>query len=209
MAVIFCTGSFAAFPPFSSSCRFIQSQPALEHAVSMLVRSGQKIGVIVPSLRLIDDHGLGLAEYQRDISWLDPSNESDWERVAALSADCEALVLDSVDYGEDEAARLRRETGMPVILPRRVLASAVRLVFDVDQVGAPHETEQDVLAAGITRLTQREREVMWLMVEGMQSKQIAHQLSISSRTVSIHRANVLAKLAVSNTHALTRMMLGR
>jgi len=210
LAAIFCTGAFDPFPIFSSPCRLIQSQPAMENAVSMLVRAGHKIGVIVPYARHVEEvEVLGLATYQRRITWLDTSDESDWARVVAASADCEALVLNSVDYDEEAAVRLRRETGMPVILPRRVLASAIRLVLEVNQAPQLQSPAESVIAPLLERLTARERQVMWLMVDGLQSKQIGHQLQISPHTVSIHRANVLAKLGVPNTHTLTRLILGR
>jgi DNA-binding NarL/FixJ family response regulator len=52
-------------------------------------------------------------------------------------------------------------------------------------------------------LTQREREVLKLVAEGMQNKQIASYLSISIKTVEKHRANLMKKLNLHNASALT------
>jgi two-component system response regulator FixJ len=47
----------------------------------------------------------------------------------------------------------------------------------------------------IATLTPRERDVLRLLVAGRPNKVIAHELGISPRTVEIHRANVMEKLA--------------
>ena len=48
----------------------------------------------------------------------------------------------------------------------------------------------------LNRLTRREREVVDLLLKGKSSKMIAADLGISSRTVDIHRANIMAKMQV-------------
>lgn len=54
-------------------------------------------------------------------------------------------------------------------------------------------------------LTERESEVVDAIVAGQSSKQIAEALSVSQRTVEAQRANVLQKLAISNTASLVRL----
>lgn len=61
--------------------------------------------------------------------------------------------------------------------------------------------------ARLERLTPREREVLDRLVEGMQNKAIAHALEISPRTVEIHRANVMEKMAARSLSDLVRMAL--
>jgi two-component system response regulator NreC len=48
-------------------------------------------------------------------------------------------------------------------------------------------------------LSEREREVLQLVAEGLSSKEIADVLSISPATVETHRTHVLQKLALRNT----------
>jgi DNA-binding NarL/FixJ family response regulator len=48
----------------------------------------------------------------------------------------------------------------------------------------------------LARLTPRELEVLHLLVEGRSNRQIAEQLFISGKTVSVHVTNILAKLGV-------------
>ena len=53
-------------------------------------------------------------------------------------------------------------------------------------------------------LTEREREVLALMVEGLNNTQIAGRLTVSPSTVKSHVSNILAKLGVaSRTEAVT------
>ena len=57
---------------------------------------------------------------------------------------------------------------------------------------------------GYKTLTPREREIMRWTVEGHSSTQIAERLSISSRTVEVHRANIMKKLGMNNKSELIR-----
>lgn len=59
----------------------------------------------------------------------------------------------------------------------------------------------------INSLTKREKEVMALVVLGKLNKDIAKQLEISVKTVEVHRANVMEKMAVSSVADLVRMSL--
>jgi FixJ family two-component response regulator len=54
-------------------------------------------------------------------------------------------------------------------------------------------------------LTQREREVLALLLEGLPTKLIAHHLRISSRTAEHHRAAVIQKMQARNISHLMRM----
>ena len=56
-------------------------------------------------------------------------------------------------------------------------------------------------------LTQREKEIVGLIIEGHSSPQIAKQLYISSRTVENHRSNIMNKLEISNTIELVKIVL--
>lgn len=50
----------------------------------------------------------------------------------------------------------------------------------------------------IDRLTNREREIIALLMEGVPNKLVAHQKGLSTRTVETHRGNALAKLGVKS-----------
>ena len=52
-------------------------------------------------------------------------------------------------------------------------------------------------------LTSREREILKLIAEGCKNKEIADDLCISVKTVEKHRSNLMQKLGLHNTSALT------
>ncbi len=59
----------------------------------------------------------------------------------------------------------------------------------------------------LERLTQRERQVLDLIVDGRLNKQIADDLSISIKTVEAHRANIMDKLAARTMADLMKTAL--
>ena len=68
--------------------------------------------------------------------------------------------------------------------------------------------EQKLLQARLLELTERERDVMRLVVEGLPNKLIADQLEISVRTVEVHRARVFDKMEVKSAVELANMLRG-
>ena len=56
-----------------------------------------------------------------------------------------------------------------------------------------------------SRLTDREHQVLQLIVEGKSNKEIALTLGISPKTVSVHRTNIMTKLGVQNAVELIRV----
>jgi len=86
------------------------------------------------------------------------------------------------------------------------------LVDRVEQAIA-HSAQQLALVdrrASVTRrlaeLTERERSVMRLVVDGLPNKLVADQLDISVRTVEVHRARVFDKMEVKSAVELSRLL---
>ena len=65
---------------------------------------------------------------------------------------------------------------------------------------------QDQLQLKLAELTEREQEVMRLVVLGLPNKLIADQLDISVRTVEVHRARVFDKMGVKSAVELANLV---
>jgi FixJ family two-component response regulator len=60
-------------------------------------------------------------------------------------------------------------------------------------------------ATRLESLTDREREVLALVVTGLPNKEVARRLGISHRTVEIHKARIMFKTGVDNVFDLARL----
>ncbi|MET0310412.1 MAG: response regulator [Burkholderiaceae bacterium] len=68
------------------------------------------------------------------------------------------------------------------------------------------QRERSGLKLRLAELTDRERDVMRLVVEGLPNKLIADQLDISVRTVEVHRARVFDKMEVKSAVELANLL---
>jgi NarL family two-component system response regulator LiaR len=88
-------------------------------------------------------------------------------------------------------------------------AYAGRATLSPEAAQALVETSNQPPAPGLD-LTEREREVLALMVEGLNNTQIAGRLTVSPSTVKSHVSNILSKLGVaSRTEAVTLALRNR
>jgi len=62
------------------------------------------------------------------------------------------------------------------------------------------------LQALLDGLTERERDVLRLVVDGLPNKMVADQLDISVRTVEVHRARVFEKMGVKSAVELANLL---
>jgi DNA-binding NarL/FixJ family response regulator len=68
-------------------------------------------------------------------------------------------------------------------------------------------TYKDVNKWGKTNLTEREKEVLKLIVKGLTNRAIAKELFISIKTVDTHRTRIMKKLSVHKTTDLVRLAI--
>ncbi len=86
-----------------------------------------------------------------------------------------------------------------------VLLSAIRTAVNRHAEGARRYDEAAAVASKLASLSVRETEVLDGLLAGRPNKTIAYDLSISVRTVEVHRAHLMAKMGAANLSELLRM----
>lgn len=136
----------------------------------------------------------------------------DWTRVVILSMHAnEAYVLEALRNGayayvlKDSTADDLVQAVRSVVEGRRFLSAplserAIEAYLLKAQAAPldPYDT-----------LTSREREVLQLLAEGLTNNEVSARLSISPRTVEVHRANLMHKLGLHTQADLIRLALKR
>jgi two-component system response regulator FixJ len=127
--------------------------------------------------------------------------------VVAATRDATLIMITA--YGDVPTAVLAMKAGAFHFVQKpfdaqALLATVEEALSRSDEDGdAPLEMKE--FKARQALLTQREREVLALLLEGLPTKLIAHQLRISSRTAEHHRAAVIQKMQARNISQLMRM----
>jgi NarL family two-component system response regulator LiaR len=107
----------------------------------------------------------------------------------ALQAGAISYLLKNVS-AEDLAAAIREaHAGRSTLAPE-----AIQALIQADPPSPVHQQD----AAEAFGLTPRERQVLALIVEGLNNPEIAERLVVSRSTAKAHVSNILSKLGVSN-----------
>ena len=126
-------------------------------------------------------------------------------RILALGKPVKVVVLTS--FHEQDLVQQALEAGATSYLLKNVsageLAAAIRAAHGGRPTLAPEATKALIHAVqerpGIgSDLTEREREVLALLVRGLSNPEIAQQLSISMATVKYHLTNIFSKLGAKS-----------
>ena len=86
-----------------------------------------------------------------------------------------------------------------------VLLTAIRAALERSRVALSLEAEMRVLRDRYASLSQRERQVMALVVSGLLNKQVGGELGISEITVKAHRGKVMQKMKADSLADLVKM----
>ena len=87
----------------------------------------------------------------------------------------------------------------------RDLLAAVHHAIEIDRVAREAQAEMGELKQRVASLTPREREVLAHVVAGRLNKQIAADLGTVEKTIKVHRARIMGKMAVRSLADLVRI----
>jgi two-component system response regulator TtrR len=87
------------------------------------------------------------------------------------------------------------------------LLSRIVRALELDSQLSARRQRNGAISHRLDQLTQREREVMKLVVAGKLNKQIADELNISMKTVEAHRARVMEKMGVRTLAELVKAVV--
>jgi DNA-binding NarL/FixJ family response regulator len=139
-------------------------------------------------------------------------------RIKETYPEVRVLILTQHD-SQEYVAPLLQAGASGYVLKRsggREVVTAIRQVFEEGaflEPGVARQVLRDYAkgtgkeGAGKPNLTERERQVLELVVEGKSNKEIARALVISPKTVSVHRSNIMAKFGVHNSVELVRYVM--
>jgi DNA-binding NarL/FixJ family response regulator len=136
------------------------------------------------------------------------------EAIRAIrQADAEARIIVLTMYNGDEDIHLALEAGAAAYVLKTTLADdlvrVVREVYAGKRPMSPDTVTQLAARAMSPHLSQREKNVVKLMAEGMRNKEIAAHLHLSEDTVETHLKRIFAKLNVRDRTAAITTALKR
>lgn len=172
-----------------------------------------------PDFEVVGEAGSGgeaitqVAQLRPDVVLLDlqmPSGDGVWvlEQLHVTNTLARVIVFTAFDTDERilSAVRAGAQGYLLKGAPRDELFNAIRVVHAGGSLLQPvvaskllkQVRDEPSTLSNPDSLTEREREVLLLVAQGLQNKEIAARLTISERTVKFHVSAVLAKLGAGN-----------
>jgi len=88
----------------------------------------------------------------------------------------------------------------------QALLDSIHVAIALDDRVRREQAERAQIDEKLQTLTEREREIMDLLVEGRSNKTIAYELGIAAKTVDFHRANILDKMGALSVVELVLLL---
>ncbi len=163
-----------------------------EEAARLL--EAQRPDVLMLDLNLPPHGGLALLRTLQEAGWNGPTlvltvSDSEDDLANALRAGVRGYLLKDMEPEDVADAILRAVRGETVVAP----VMTMKLV-DLLQPGKQNRSKENLLK----QLTEREREILDLLAQGMSNKAIARKLDISYDTVKLHVRHILSKLNLTS-----------
>lgn len=158
---------------------------------------------------LASAHGPGKACLVTDLRMPDMSGIELLERLRERGSIIPVIII--TGHGDVSMAVAAMKAGAVDFIEKpfrdEVLVEAIKLAANrLDDAANPVE-DVTALRLRLDQLSDRERQVLKLVVAGLPNKTIGHDLAISPRTVEVHRANIMSKMQARSLPELVRMTM--
>lgn len=200
----------AAPASLSPLIHLIDDDEAVRQSLALLIET---IGLRVQAwsdpqafMARIGAAGAGIGAIVLDVRMPGISGLTVLETLVARGVDLPVIML--TGHGTVEMCRRAFKAGAAEFLEKPVNADV--LLDAVQKAVRDHVRSRERSAADrdarerYAQLSEREREVLGLIVAGLTNKEIGRALSLSPRTVETHRANLFAKLEAGSLAQLIR-----
>lgn len=131
------------------------------------------------------------------------------ERMAAEAERMPTVII--TGHGDVAACRRAFKAGAVDFLTKPVDEQILLEAIEAGFSQLDERSRTQVARAGrdalLAKLTQREREILDLVADGLSTKEIARALDVSPRTVETHRANIAEKLGAGSVAEMVRFAL--
>ena len=194
--------------PLSPLIHLIDDDDAVRASLALLIGT---VGLRVQAwadpqefMRSFDRHGIGAIVL--DVRMPGISGLTVLDQLVAQGVDQPVIML--TGHGTVELCRRAFKSGATEFLEKPVddevlLEALQNAVRQHVRTRERHQASRQA-REHYAQLSEREREVLGLIVEGLTNKEIGRALALSPRTVESHRANLFAKLQVESLAHLIR-----
>lgn len=189
----------------------IDDDQSIRHAMELLMRSvGISCRIFHSAGDFLDVYGPDLAGcVVLDIRMPGISGLELQDKLASLGSTLPIIFI--TGYGDVPMAVEAMQKGAFDFIEKpfrdQELLERIGAAMEADNTRRAEQHQAQSVQQRQARLTNREREVLELVVTGKPNKIIAHELDVSQRTVEIHRARVMEKMEAGSLAELVRMYL--
>ena len=135
----------------------------------------------------------------------------EFQEMLKSQGDVRPIVLISAHVDVSLAVRAMKAGAVDVLtkpVREQDLLEAVNRAIERDRLQREQARRKGALHERYAALTERERQILWLVAAGRLNKQIAADVNLTEATVKLHRGQMMRKMGAASVAQLVRMADG-